>query len=81
MECCDATESIAKCMHVSLPVRLNRLVLTGGGELDKEKTADLMETLREPSRMRGNDPNALQNPCRPTVIIADTVRTTAEPMT
>ena len=50
-----------------------RLAFTGGGELDKEKTADLMETLTEPSRMRGNDSTALQNPCRPTVIISDTV--------
>lgn len=58
-----------------LSMYLNRLVFTGGGELDKEKTADLMETLMEPSQMRGNDPNALQNPCRPTVIITDTVST------
>ncbi|CAM9831408.1 unnamed protein product, partial [Ectocarpus sp. 12 AP-2014] len=49
----------------------SRLVFSGGGELNEEKTADLMETLLEPSRMRGNDPNALQNPCRPTVFITD----------
>ncbi|CAM9105176.1 unnamed protein product, partial [Ectocarpus sp. 13 AM-2016] len=49
----------------------SRLVFSGGGELDEEKTADLMETLLEPSRMRGNDQNALQNPCRPTVFITD----------
>lgn len=55
------------------PVTVSRLVFSGGGELDKEKTTDLMETLLEPSRMRGNDPNALQNPCRPTVFITDTV--------
>ena len=51
-----------------------RLFFSGGGELDKEKTADLAETLLRPSRMRGNHLNALQNPCRPTVIITDTVR-------
>ena len=67
--------------HLCAYVSPNRLVFSGGGELDKEKTADLMDTLREPSRMRGNDPTALQNPCRPTVIITDTVGTTGGTMT
>lgn len=54
--------------------RTCRLVLSGGGEISSGKTADLMETLSVLSPLRGNDPNALHNPCRPTVIINDTVR-------
>ncbi|CAM9523045.1 unnamed protein product, partial [Hapterophycus canaliculatus] len=57
--------------HVSGRKYIPRLVFCGGGEIDRDKTADLMETLLEPSRMRGNDPNALQNPCRPTVALTD----------
>lgn len=51
-----------------------RLVFSGGGKLDSGKTADLMETLSVLSPLRGNAPNALHNPCRPTVTINDTVR-------
>lgn len=51
-----------------------RLAFSGGGELDGNKMADLEETFKIPSKMRGNDPAALQNPCRPTVLVTDTVR-------
>ena len=61
-------------ISLNLFARDCRVVLTGGGKLDGSKTADLVATLSIPSRLRGNAPNALHNPCRPTVAIDDTVR-------
>ncbi|CAN0267186.1 unnamed protein product [Ascophyllum nodosum] len=60
--------------HVSARKYIPRVVLTGGGKLDGSKTADLVATLSIPSRLRGNAPNALHNPCRPTVAIDDTAK-------
>ncbi|CAM9846918.1 unnamed protein product [Choristocarpus tenellus] len=50
------------------------VVYVGGGDLHKERTNELMRTLAIPSRMRGNDPGALHNPCTHTVMVSDTVR-------
>lgn len=52
---------------------LPRAVFSGGGQLDKDQTADLAATLQLPTKLRGNDPNALHNPCSQTVVVEDTV--------